>query len=77
MRRADSSVRETPIPVASLFQLLKWVEDHAREQGKLADEWRSSKPRRAVLEDALEEGLLRVEASSVALTPLGQALLHG
>ena len=49
-----------------LVQLLHWVRDQPRSYAETMDAWRTSCPRLSVWEDALGEGLLRVDAASAA-----------
>jgi hypothetical protein len=68
---------------ASLRELLAWVERAPRSYGDALDAWRSSCPRFAVWDDALQAGLVRTErcresgAVVVRLTARGRAVLTG
>ena len=64
-------------------QFLAWVESAPRTYGEAMAAWRTSCPRLPVWEDALDDGLVRVEPvsgaamadSTVVLTPRGRAAL--
>ncbi len=71
-----------PAPNAGLMaQFLAWVAARPRTYDDAMDAWRTSCPRLSVWEDALAEGLVRVEAQAaggqrearVVLTPAGAA----
>jgi hypothetical protein len=73
-----------PEPVGPLtLQFLAWVAARPRTYAEAMEAWRSSCPRFTVWEDALLDGLVRVESggtlrqSEVALTPRGRAVLDG
>ena len=62
--------------------LLEWVAREPRGYGETMDAWRSHCPRFTIWEDAIDDGLIRVESnggprneSLVVLTPRGRALL--
>lgn len=65
------------------LQFLAWAESGPRTYGDAMAAWRTSCPRLPVWEDALDNGLVRVEPapgaamadSPVALTPRGRAVL--
>ena len=63
------------------LQFLDWVAVGPRTYAEAMDAWRSSCPRLSIWEDALGDGLVRIEAgatrneSQVALTPRGRTLL--
>jgi hypothetical protein len=75
----------TPTPAALLTrQFLAWVEAAPRSYAEAMDAWRSSCPRLSIWEDALAEGLLRIEPGAggmagqrLALTGAGRAALSG
>jgi hypothetical protein len=71
-------------PVSLLMlDFLTWVASRRRTYADAMEAWRSSCPRHTVWEDALLDGLIRVESGSplhpseVTLTPRGRALLDG
>ena len=69
----------------NLVQFLAWVAARPRSYDETMEAWRTSCPRLSAWEDALDEGLVRVEAAAgsgygsgiVRLTPRGTALLDG
>jgi len=69
---------------ASLLTLefLAWIDSRPRTYAEAMEAWRSSCPRHPVWDDALIQGLIRIEnaetmgRSLVVLTPRGKALLH-
>ena len=62
----------TPAP---LLELLAWIDERGRTYAEAIDAWRSTCPRLAVWDDALEAGLVAVSRSHVTLTARGRALL--
>ncbi|MYZ50465.1 hypothetical protein [Propylenella binzhouense] len=69
-------------PNAALMRdLLAWIALRPRSYGEAIDAWRTNCPRMPVWEDALESGLLRVEAGGamrarqVVVTAKGAALI--
>ena len=68
---------------APLRELLVWVARCPRTYADVQDAWRSSCPRFAVWEDALDADLVQVERcretgdSVISLTPRGRAVLEG
>jgi hypothetical protein len=69
---------------ALMLDFLAWVERQPRTYADAMEAWRSSCPRFTVWEDALGEGLVRVERGGttlrqarVVLTPCGRDLLAG
>jgi hypothetical protein len=76
----DSS---TTASTALTLQFLAWVADGPRSYGEAMDAWRSTCPRLSIWEDAVRDGLVRLEnggamkASRVVLTPAGKARLTG
>ncbi len=70
-------------PVGPLvLQFLDWVSARPRTYAEAMDAWRSTCPRFTVWEDALLDGLVRVEPGgpgqrlAVMLTPRGRAILN-
>lgn len=57
---------------APALQLLEWVAERPRTYRETIDAWKSSCPRLTVWEDALTDGLVRVEAGRVVLTASGE-----
>jgi hypothetical protein len=76
----DSS---TTASTALTLQFLAWVADGPRTYGEAMDAWRSTCPRLSIWEDAVRDGLVRLEngggmkSSLVVLTPAGRARLAG
>jgi hypothetical protein len=67
-------------PVSLLMrEFLTWVSSRRRTYAELRDAWRTTCPRHSAWEDALADGLVRVERwgparpSEVVLTPRGEA----
>jgi hypothetical protein len=66
---------------ALTLQLISWIADRPRTYGETMDAWKTSCPRMPVWEDAVSNGLVRVEGSgrmrerSVCLTQGARALL--
>ena len=64
------------------LQFLDWVAVRPRTYAEAMDAWRSSCPRLSIWEDALGDGLVRIEPgatrneSQVVLTPRGRAVLE-
>jgi hypothetical protein len=71
--------RELPQqPSLIMIQFLAWIADRPRNYAQTMDAWRSSCPRLSVWEDAIIEGLIRIESNanrSIRLTPQGAAIL--
>lgn len=65
-------------PSLIMIQFLTWIADRPRNYAQTMDAWRSSCPRLSVWEDAIIEGLIRIESNgnrSIRLTPRGAAVL--
>jgi hypothetical protein len=65
-------------PSLIMIQFLAWIADRPRNYAQTMDAWRSSCPRLSVWEDAIIEGLIRIESNanrSIGLTPRGAAVL--
>jgi hypothetical protein len=68
---------------ALTLQLIAWVSDRPRTYGEVMEAWTTTCPRMPIWEDAVSEGLIRVEGEgrmrerAVGLTPRGRALLNG
>jgi hypothetical protein len=64
-------------PSLIMIQFLAWVADRPRNYAQTMEAWRSSCPRLSVWEDAIIEGLVRIESNadcSVSLRPVGLTL---
>ena len=63
------------------LEFLAWIDSHSRTYAETMEAWRSTCPRHPVWDDALMEGLIRIESaetmgsSTVILTPRGKMLL--
>ncbi len=74
-------MHEPPSPLT--LEFLAWVARRRRTYADAMEAWRSSCPRHTVWEDALQDGLVRVEGegamheSEVTLTARGRAALDG
>jgi hypothetical protein len=64
-----------------MLEFLAWIDGRPRTYQEAMEAWRSTCPRHPVWEDALTEGLIRVESadsmgqSMVTLTACGKTLL--
>ena len=62
-------------------EFLAWIDSRPRTYAEAIEAWRSTCPRHPVWDDALIEGLIRIESaetmdrSVVILTPRGKALI--
>lgn len=56
-------------------QLLSWLVERPRSYRDTMDAWASHCPRLTVWEDALADGLVRVDGRDVQVTPAGHAVL--
>jgi streptogramin lyase len=66
-------------PSLIMIQFLAWVADRPRNYVQTMEAWRSSCPRLSVWEDAIIEGLVRIESNAnrtVRLTKRGSAVLE-
>ncbi len=66
-------------PSLIMIQFLAWVADRPRNYAQTMDAWRSTCPRLSVWEDAIIEGLVRIESNAnrtVRLTTHGSAMLE-
>jgi hypothetical protein len=62
-----------------MLQFLAWVADRPRTYAETMDAWHSTCPRLSVWEDAIIDGLVRLDnggARAVRLTPRGSAVLE-
>jgi hypothetical protein len=65
-------------PSLLMLQFLAWVADRPRTNADVMEAWRSTCPRMTVWEDAVIDGLVRLENGgqrTVSLTQRGHALL--
>jgi hypothetical protein len=66
-----------PAASAPTLQLLAWIAERPRSYPETIEAWRSSCPRLTVWEDAIAEGLVRIERWHVLLSAAGARLLEG
>ena len=62
-----------------MLQFLAWVADRPRTYPETMDAWRSTCPRLSVWEDAIIEGLVRIDngnGRAMMLTPRGRKVLR-
>lgn len=59
-----------------VFDLVEWVGKEPRTYAEVMDAWRTSCPRLAVWEDALERGLLARKTDGVIVTDAGHRFLR-
>jgi hypothetical protein len=57
------------------MQLLAWIAERPRTYPESIEAWKSSCPQLTVWEDALADGLVRVEQGHVLVTAAGSVLL--
>jgi hypothetical protein len=60
-----------PTVAAPTLQLLAWIAERSRTYPETIEVWKSSCPRLTVWEDALSDGLVRIEHGHVLLTAAG------
>jgi len=68
------AVAQTRAPV---LELLSWVAERPRTYAETIEAWKSHCPRLTIWEDALLDGLIRVERGRVVLTGRGRAAVAG
>ena len=59
------------------LQLIAWIAERRRTYPETIEAWKSSCPRLTVWEDAVADGLVRIERSEVLLTAAGTEVLSG
>ena len=57
--------------------MLAWIAEKPRSYAETMEAWKTSCPRLAVWEDALADGLVRIDRGRVLLTDLGTEALGG
>lgn len=68
---------------ALTLQLIAWLSDRPRTYGEVMEAWTTTCPKMPVWEDAVSNGLVRIEGAGsmrqrcVNLTPRGRAMLDG
>jgi hypothetical protein len=65
-----------PAVTSLTLQLLEWIAERERTYGQTMEAWKSSCPRLTVWEDAVADGLVRVQRRTVLLTAAGTELLR-
>ncbi len=65
----------SPAVTAPTVQLLSWLAERTRSYAETIEAWKTSCPRLAVWEDALADGLVRVDRGRVLVTAAGMELL--
>ena len=68
-------MNQMPNATAPTVQLLLWLGEQSRTYAETIEVWKTSCPRLAVWEDALAEGLVRVDRGYVLPTAAGRELL--
>jgi hypothetical protein len=64
-----------PAVTSLTLQLLEWIAERDRTYTQTMEAWKSSCPRLTVWEDAVADGLVRVQRGNVLLTAAGTELL--
>ena len=59
---------------AALLNLLSWIDETPRTYAETMEAWRTSCPRLSIWEDAVIDGLVKVNGVAVSVTPKGRAL---
>lgn len=86
VQKSATSAAASPSPADMLtVQFLAWLAEAPRTYADAMDAWRSTCPRLSIWEDAIVDGLVRLEngpgtrrgEARVLLTPRGRALLDG
>jgi hypothetical protein len=70
-------MNQLPTVNAPTAQLLAWVAKRSRTYGETIEAWKTSCPRLSVWEDAVIDGLVRVDRGAVVLTNAGRSALSG
>jgi hypothetical protein len=64
-----------PTVTAPTVQMLEWIAERPRSHAETIEVWKTSCPRLAVWEDALADGLVRIDRGCVLLTAAGTEIL--
>ncbi len=64
-----------PTVTSLTLQLLAWIAERDRTYAQTMEAWKTSCPRLTVWEDAVADGLVRVQRGNVLLTAAGTELL--
>ena len=62
-------------PTAPTLQLLAWVAERSRTYAETIEAWKTSCPRLSVWEDAVTDGLVRINRGYVVVTTAGSEIL--
>jgi len=65
-----------PAITSLTLQFLEWIAERERTYAQTMEAWKSSCPRLTVWEDAVADGLVRVQRGTVLLTAAGTELLR-
>ena len=65
-----------PAITSLTLQFLEWIAERERTYAQTMEAWKSSCPRLTVWEDAVADGLVRVQRRTVLLTAAGTELLR-
>jgi hypothetical protein len=68
------SMNDPPGGSALTVQLLEWLAERPRSYAETLEAWKTSCPRLTIWEDAVKDGLVRVERGAVVLTSAGTLL---
>ncbi len=60
---------------APTIQLLAWVAERSRTYAETIEVWKTSCPRLSVWEDAIADGLVRIDRGHVFVTTAGSEIL--
>ena len=60
---------------ALTVQMLEWIGERRRSYSETLEAWKTSCPRLTIWEDAIAEGLVRVQRGEVVLTAAGHRLI--
>ena len=78
MQTRAAAAQVEPAVSALMIQFLGWIADRPRSRSEVMEAWRSSCPRLTIWEDAIIEGLVRIDPHSktlVLLTEQGRTML--
>jgi hypothetical protein len=64
-----------PAVTSLTLQLLAWIAERDRTYAQTMEAWKTSCPRLTVWEDAVADGLVRVQRGTVLVTAAGTELL--
>ena len=68
-------MNDAPTVTAPTLQLLAWVAERSRTYAETIEVWKTSCPRLSVWEDAVTDGLLRINRGYVVVTTAGSEIL--